>query len=86
MPNLLTPEPRYLAGILRFLGYDPRPEPATFGGRLRAAREAEDSPRQPWLGASGLTLAQSPRGSGAKCAGPTRASAGSSSTGSPLLG
>ena len=35
------PEPRYLAGILRFLGYDPRPAPATFGGQLRAAREAE---------------------------------------------
>ncbi|HXO43717.1 MAG TPA: helix-turn-helix transcriptional regulator [Thermoanaerobaculia bacterium] len=35
------PEPRYLPSILRFLGYDPRPEPATFGGQLRAAREAE---------------------------------------------
>jgi hypothetical protein len=23
------PEPRFLPGILRFLGYDPRPEPAT---------------------------------------------------------
>lgn len=35
------PELRYLPGILRFLGYDPRPEPLTFGGRLRAAREGE---------------------------------------------
>jgi transcriptional regulator with XRE-family HTH domain len=38
-----TAEPglRSLPAILRFLGYDPRPEPRTFGGRLRAAREAE---------------------------------------------
>jgi DNA-binding XRE family transcriptional regulator len=34
------PELRFLPAILVFLGYDPRPEPATFGGRLRAAREA----------------------------------------------
>jgi transcriptional regulator with XRE-family HTH domain len=26
-------ELRFLPAILRFLGYDPRPEPATFGGR-----------------------------------------------------
>jgi DNA-binding XRE family transcriptional regulator len=26
--------------ILAFLGYDPRPEPAGFGGRIRAPREA----------------------------------------------
>jgi helix-turn-helix protein len=31
----------FLAAILRFLGYDPRPEPETLGGRIRAAREAE---------------------------------------------
>jgi transcriptional regulator with XRE-family HTH domain len=35
------PELRFLPAILRFLGYDPRPEPRTFGGRIRAAREAE---------------------------------------------
>jgi transcriptional regulator with XRE-family HTH domain len=35
------PELRFLPAILRFLGYDPRPEPTTFGGRLRARREAE---------------------------------------------
>lgn len=35
------PELRFLPAILRFLGYDPRPAPATFGGRLRAAREAK---------------------------------------------
>jgi transcriptional regulator with XRE-family HTH domain len=34
------PELRFLPAILRYLGYDPRPEPATFGGRIRAAREA----------------------------------------------
>jgi transcriptional regulator with XRE-family HTH domain len=34
------PELRFLPAILRFLGYDPRPEPATLGGRIRAAREA----------------------------------------------
>ena len=34
------PELRFLPAILRFLGYDPRPEPASFGGRIRAAREA----------------------------------------------
>lgn len=33
------PELRFLPAILRFLGYDPRPEPATFGGSLRVARE-----------------------------------------------
>jgi len=36
-----APEARFLPGILAFLGYDPRPEPATLGGQLRAAREAE---------------------------------------------
>ena len=35
------PELRFLPAILRFLGYDPRPEPETFGGQLRAAREAD---------------------------------------------
>src|ERR1700674_2055711 len=34
------PELRFLPAILRFLGYDPRPAPATFGGQIRAAREA----------------------------------------------
>jgi hypothetical protein len=32
-------EVRFIPAILRFLGYDPRPEPRTFGERLRAARE-----------------------------------------------
>ena len=32
---------RNLPGIIRFLGYDLRPASATFGGRIRAAREAE---------------------------------------------
>jgi len=36
-----APELRFLPAILRFLGYDPRPEPATFGGRIQAAREAQ---------------------------------------------
>lgn len=36
-----APEVRFWPAILRFLGYDPRPVPASFGGRLRAAREAE---------------------------------------------
>jgi transcriptional regulator with XRE-family HTH domain len=35
------PELRFLPAILRFLGYDPRPEPASLGGRIRAAREGE---------------------------------------------
>jgi len=34
------PELRFLPAILAFLGYDPRPAPATFGARIRAAREA----------------------------------------------
>jgi transcriptional regulator with XRE-family HTH domain len=33
------PELRFLPAILRYLGYDPRPAPATFGGHPRAARE-----------------------------------------------
>jgi transcriptional regulator with XRE-family HTH domain len=36
-----APEARFLPGILSFLGYGPRPEPATLGGPLRAAREVE---------------------------------------------
>jgi transcriptional regulator with XRE-family HTH domain len=36
-----APQARFLPGILRFLGYDQRPEPATFGRQLRAEREAE---------------------------------------------
>ena len=36
-----APDVRFWPAILRFLGYDPRPEPETLGGRLRAAREAE---------------------------------------------
>ncbi len=35
-----TPGLRFLPGILAFLGYDPRPEPETFGGHVRAARQA----------------------------------------------
>jgi transcriptional regulator with XRE-family HTH domain len=34
------PELRFLPAILAFLGYDPRPEPATLGGQINAAREA----------------------------------------------
>jgi len=34
------PEVRHLPAILSFLGYDPRAEPSTFGGRIRAKREA----------------------------------------------
>ncbi len=37
----VAPDVRFWPAILRFLGYDPRPEPAGFGGRIRAAREAE---------------------------------------------
>ena len=36
-----APEVRFWPAILRYLGYDPRPAPEGFGGRLRAAREAE---------------------------------------------
>jgi transcriptional regulator with XRE-family HTH domain len=37
----VAPDVRFWPAILRYLGYDPRPAPAAFGGRLRAAREAE---------------------------------------------
>ena len=37
----VAPGVRFWPVILRFLGYDPRPEPGAFGGRIRAAREAE---------------------------------------------
>jgi transcriptional regulator with XRE-family HTH domain len=37
----VAPDIRFWPAILAFLGYDPRPEPAGFGGRIRAAREAE---------------------------------------------
>ena len=37
----VAPDVRFWPAILRFLGYDPRPEPAAFGGQIRAAREAE---------------------------------------------
>jgi transcriptional regulator with XRE-family HTH domain len=37
----VAPDVRFWPPILAFLGYDPRPEPESFGGRLRAAREAE---------------------------------------------
>jgi transcriptional regulator with XRE-family HTH domain len=37
----VAPDVRFWPAILAFLGCDPRPEPAGFGGRLRAAREAE---------------------------------------------
>jgi transcriptional regulator with XRE-family HTH domain len=37
----VTPDVRFWPAILAFLGYDPRPEPAGFGGRISAAREAE---------------------------------------------
>ena len=34
------PIDRHLPLLLRFLGYDPRPEPQTFGERLRMRRQA----------------------------------------------
>jgi len=37
----VAPDVRFWPKILAYLGYDPRPEPEGFGGRLRAAREAE---------------------------------------------
>jgi transcriptional regulator with XRE-family HTH domain len=37
----VAPDACFWPAILRFLGYDPRPEPAAFGGRIKAAREAE---------------------------------------------
>lgn len=37
----VAPDVRFWPAILAYLGYDPRPEPAGFGGRIRAAREAE---------------------------------------------
>jgi transcriptional regulator with XRE-family HTH domain len=37
----VVPDVRFWPKILRFLGYDPRPEPEGFGGRIRAGREAE---------------------------------------------
>ena len=38
--NEREPTLQFIPGILRFLGHDPRPEPATFGGRIRAKRES----------------------------------------------
>lgn len=35
------PETRFLPGILGFLGYDPRPEGATLGQRIRRRREGD---------------------------------------------
>ncbi len=35
----VAPEIRYWPAIMRFLGYDPRPEPSTWPERLRFARE-----------------------------------------------
>ena len=37
----VAPDVHFWPAILAYLGYDPRPAPAGFGGRLRAAREAE---------------------------------------------
>jgi transcriptional regulator with XRE-family HTH domain len=37
----VAPDVRFWPAILAFLRYDPRPEPAAFGGHIRAAREAE---------------------------------------------
>ena len=37
--NEREPELRFIPGILRFLGYDPRPEPTTLGERICAAQE-----------------------------------------------
>jgi len=37
----VAPDVRFWPAILAYLGYDPRPAPEGFGGRLRAAREAE---------------------------------------------
>lgn len=34
------PENRHWPGVLRFLGYDPRPAPITLGGQVRARRIA----------------------------------------------
>jgi transcriptional regulator with XRE-family HTH domain len=34
------PTLQFIPGILQFLGHDPRPEPATLGGRIRAKRES----------------------------------------------
>ena len=41
-----TPEDRYLPRIMSFLGYDPRPEPRTFGEQLVAARQSLGLPRK----------------------------------------
>ncbi|HLX07981.1 MAG TPA: helix-turn-helix transcriptional regulator [Thermoanaerobaculia bacterium] len=37
----VAPDVRFWPAILAYLGYGPRPELVGFGGRLRAAREAE---------------------------------------------
>jgi transcriptional regulator with XRE-family HTH domain len=37
----VAPDVPFWPAILRFLGYDPRPEPEGFGGRLKRAREDE---------------------------------------------
>ena len=37
----VAPDVRFWPAILAFLGYDPRPEPEGFGGRLKRAREDE---------------------------------------------
>lgn len=38
--NRCEPEVRYWPGIVRFLGYDPSPEPTTFGERVAAKRRS----------------------------------------------
>jgi transcriptional regulator with XRE-family HTH domain len=35
------PEPRHYPAVIRFLGYDPSPEPASLGERIQAARRRE---------------------------------------------
>ncbi len=49
-----TPDVRFWPKILAFLGYDPRPEPEGFAGRIRAAREAKGLSKRELGGRLGL--------------------------------
>jgi transcriptional regulator with XRE-family HTH domain len=62
----VAPDVRFWHKILRFLGYDPRPEPKGFGGRIRAAREAEGLSERDLPSGLGSTPARWPPGSEAR--------------------
>jgi transcriptional regulator with XRE-family HTH domain len=79
----VVPDVRFWPKILRFLGYDPRPEPEALVGGSGRGVKPRASPRKRLPAGSGLTPARSVPGSGRRSADPIPASAGSSSAGSP---